>query len=371
MNCNDFYTRIESQYKNSLPFVAYRKPNQAQICALLQKNDLKYTTQAFTEKGFVFSPFQDNSNTILIPFEHAEYFGFSYNTKPSDTTKPKNYKTNSALKPQHIELVKKGIEAIKENKFRKVVLSREETIGISETNPIVIFKRLLQKYTSAFVYCWYHPKVGLWLGATPETLIKIEGKNLSVMALAGTQNYSGTLTVNWQDKEIDEQKFVTDFIVEQISPFVSSLKITPTETTMAGNLVHLKNNISCRLASGVSVKKIISVLHPTPAVCGYPKAEAMTFILNNEPYQRTYYSGFLGELNFDTTKAPRSGKRNIENKAYAIPQKSTQLYVNLRCMQITNSQATIYVGGGITKDSNPNTEWDETVAKSLIIKSVL
>ena len=112
-------------------------------------------------------------------------------------------------------------------------------------------------------------------------------------------------------------------------------------------------------------------MHPTPAVCGLPKGSAKQFILKHEAYNREFYTGFLGELNCETTIAPRSGRRNIENRAYAITRNSTQLYVNLRCMQLKNQQAIIYVGGGITESSNAESEWEETVSKSLVIKSVL
>jgi len=113
------------------------------------------------------------------------------------------------------------------------------------------------------------------------------------------------------------------------------------------------------------------VLHPTPAVCGLPKESAKQFILEHEDYNREFYTGFLGELNCETTIAPRSGRRNIENRAYAVSRTSTQLYVNLRCMQLKNQQAIIYVGGGITEGSNAESEWEETVSKSLVIKSIL
>lgn len=371
MDFEYFFNRIEAQYQSALPFVAYRKPAETQVKVLFQKNDEKHATQLFTEKGFVFSPFNAIENTVLIPLETSESFCFSFPPIPGYKSNFLDFEENPILKRQHINLVEKGIEAIKANRFEKVVLSRAETVPISKTNPITIFKHLLQKYNSAFVYCWFHPKVGLWLGATPETLIKIEGQSLSIMALAGTQSYNGTLRVNWRDKEIQEQKFVTDFIVEQLNPLIDHIKISPTETIKAGNLLHLKNNVSARLNTSSTLAEIISVLHPTPAVCGYPKKQAKHFILKNEGYERAFYSGFLGELNFETTKAPRSGKRNIENRAYAVAQKSTQLYVNLRCMQIAKKQATIYVGGGVTKDSNAENEWQETVAKSLVIKSIL
>ena len=152
---------------------------------------------------------------------------------------------------------------------------------------------------------------------------------------------------------------------------VENVNISNVETVKAGNLLHLKTNITAQLKANSNLNKLISTLHPTPAVCGYPKDIAKQFILKNEMYNREFYTGFLGELNFDTTIAPRSSKRNIENRAYAVKRKSTQLYVNLRCMQLKEINAIIYVGGGITESSNPESEWEETVSKSMVIKNVL
>ncbi|MFV0540003.1 MAG: chorismate-binding protein [Aestuariibaculum sp.] len=371
MAIDDFLARIEAQYKSQRPFVAYRKPNDILVNAILQQNDNIYIAEQFTEKGFVFSPFDDNGQTVLIPLSVSESFKFRYQTENHPKEEIKASKIDEVSKSNHIDLVNNGISAIKNDEFKKVVLSRKESVSLSKNNPLSIFKRLLNSYPKAFVYCWYHPKVGLWLGATPETLVKIEGKQFSVMALAGTQEYQGTLNVLWQDKEKQEQQFVTDFIVENLENVVGNIKISNTETVRAGNLVHLKTIISARLNPKATLKDVVFKLHPTPAVCGYPKAITKQFILKNEGYNREFYSGFLGELNFETIKTPRLGKRNIENRAYAISTKSTQLYVNLRCMQLQGNQAFIYVGGGITEHSNAESEWWETVAKSIVVKSVL
>jgi isochorismate synthase len=95
---------------------------------------------------------------------------------------------------------------------------------------------------------------------------------------------------------------------------------------------------------------VIQLLHPTPAVCGLPKEQSKAFILENENYDRTFYTGFLGEL-------------NMENK--------TDLFVNLRCMEICESQANLFMGCGITKDSIPEKEWEESINKSFTMKRVL
>lgn len=370
-----FFKRIETQYDQQLPFVVYRKPNKSEVKVLLQQTaDLFFTTK-FTEQGFVFSPFDDRDNTVLMPFENSEVLIVECKTTHSESayeaTEIQWNRTDEKFKNHHIKLVQKGVEAIKNDVFKKVVLSRKEDVLLQEANPISIFHRLLNKYPLAFVYCWYHPKIGLWLGATPETLVKIEGNRFSIMALAGTQMYNGTLDVVWQDKEIKEQQFVTDFVVDNLKPLAESIEVSNTNTVKAGNLLHLKTMISAQLKSDSNLKEVISAIHPTPAVCGVPKQAAKDFILNYEDYNREFYTGFLGELNLETTTTPRSGKRNIENRAYAFNRKSTQLYVNLRCMQLKNSQAIIYVGGGITKSSDAEKEWDETVAKSLVIKNVI
>ena len=114
----------------------------------------------------------------------------------------------------------------------------------------------------------------------------------------------------------------------------------------------------------MKLDNLINKLHPTPAVCGLPKEEAKDFILKNEGYHREFYTGFLGELNMPAEEGIKDNK-------------STSLFVNLRCMKIQphskggNNSAIVYIGGGITKDSDPENEWKETVAKSEVMKKVL
>ena len=112
-------------------------------------------------------------------------------------------------------------------------------------------------------------------------------------------------------------------------------------------------------------------MHPTPAVCGTPRQMAFEYILSNEAYDREFYAGFFGELNISTEPTFRNSKKNIENRAYQTVRKSTHLAVNLRCMQLKNTLAILYSGGGITKDSDPLTECLETENKIQTIKKVL
>lgn len=378
----EFFARIRNQYASGLPFVAYRKPvagnspasrgGTTGIKAVLQQNDKLYPVKDFSERGFVFSPFDQGEETVLIPCgakdDETEVLlsGFAGKKRNSEVQSKQEMSAEGEMEStgKHMDLVKRGVEAIRKGKLEKVVLSRKEEVAMTNNDPVAIFQKLLERYADAFCYLWFHPKVGLWLGATPETLLRIRGCVLHTMALAGTQKFTGETKVSWGEKEKHEQQVVTDSIVDSLKYKVKSLKISSAKTHRAGNLLHIKTDIQATLTSEYKMENIaplLKSLHPTPAVCGFPKDEARRFIREHEGYARSFYTGFLGELNTDI---PSEQDGNDENR-------DSELYVNLRCMQINRDTATLYIGGGITRDSDPRAEWEETVSKSLTMKKIL
>lgn len=371
MDAVSFFEALEQQFKNNLPFVVYSRPINSIINCWLQKDDELHKTDTFTESGFVFAPFNLNDKSILFPKTNCTNSALHINTLEVEVAKTTEILQKKNHKIKHIDLVSKGIDCIKNNDLKKVVLSRCETKSLQDKNPITIFKQLFNTYKNAMVYCWFHPKVGLWIGATPELLFKVEGKRLTTISLAGTQTFNETETVKWKAKEVEEQQIVTDFITEQIKPYTKMINISDVETVRAGNLLHLKTRIISVIKDETELKSIIEALHPTPAVCGFPKAEAKDFILKHENYNRQYYTGFLGELNLKQATTRNTNRRNVENNAYSVVKTQSNFYVNLRCMQLKGKSANIYVGGGITKDSKPEKEWEETVNKTKTIGNVL
>jgi isochorismate synthase len=379
MTEGQFLERLRKHFDLKLPFVAYRKPEATSVNAFLQNEESLFTTKDFTESGFVFAPFDDHKKAILIPEEASEKITLGTSEFSSEITDPQSTSTSSEEKAEarekHFSLVSKGLERLTSGELEKVVLSRKEDIEGTALNPIALFRELLAAYSTAFVYLWYHPKIGCWLAATPETLLKVEGSRFSTMALAGTQKFKGSTDVLWGEKERQEQQFVTDSILDNLENVGVSLReVERSEvyTTKAGNLLHLRTDIKGRLQKPEeSLKKIISALHPTPAVCGLPKEKAKAFILSEENYDRDFYTGFLGELNLTKNVQRSRTRRNVENLAYRAVKKETDLYVNLRCMKIETGKAVLFIGGGITKDSNPEAEWEETVNKSQTMKKVL
>lgn len=370
MNVDSFFKAIDAQYEKQLPFVVYSRPINSIITCWLQNNDQLYTTKSFSESGFVFAPFDNNHPAIIFPEKACDQIVLEASELNINTNTDAETIVSSD-REDHINLVSKGIDAIKNSELKKVVLSRCVDKTINNSKPLDVFKRLFNNYINAMVYCWYHPKVGLWLGATPELLFKIEGKQLTTISLAGTQAVDDYENVSWTKKEIEEQQIVTDYIINQLKPYTNQLNVSEVETVRAGNLFHLKSRITSLIDDSTHLKSIIAALHPTPAVCGFPKDLAKDFILKNEGYDRAYYTGFLGELNLMHSKTRNLNKRNVENNAYAIVKTSSNFYVNLRCAQFKDDGVLIYVGGGITKESIAENEWQETVNKTKTIVKVL
>ncbi len=365
---NSFFKNV---LKKDLPFVVYSKPGQHQAQAYCQQDKSLHFVDTFKEEGFVFAPFDTQKPPILFPKGSTKHYAYEY-IRDTEVHVPVSL-DSVGQKDTHIALVKKGVDAIANGEMEKVVLSRKQNIPLQNNDPYTAMMRLLSKYPLAFVYCWFHPEVGLWLGATPETLLHIKNGYLETMALAGTQAYTGKLDVDWGAKERKEQELVTQSIIENLEALVQdSLVVDGPETAKAGSLLHLKTSIKARLDVNVtSIKSVLHALHPTPAICGLPRESATSFIAAHEGYDRAYYTGYLGELNHKETLQRSRSNRNIENKAYQAVKTSTRLFVNLRCMQWENNEAHIYVGGGITQESIPEKEWEETQHKLETMYSIL
>ncbi|MEW7291903.1 isochorismate synthase [Aquimarina sp. 2304DJ70-9] len=360
MNEPDVYAKIQQQLDQKLPFVVYNKPGSDVLTMFSQDDDTVYEVGAYSNSGFIFAPFDSSKRAVFFPFNRSTSYNATILDQESiaqgQSTNISGATEDSIEKNMHLELVKSGVKTIESGGVKKVVLSRKEIITNDEAfDPLAMFQRLIKKYSKAFVYLWFHPRVGMWLGATPETLLQSKDHTFNTMALAGTQPYKTDETTVWADKEIEEQEMVTDFILKELSPVANDIVSSKTYTHRAGTLLHLRTDIKGKLNSYPSgIEDVVKILHPTPAVCGVPKGKAKSFILKHEGYDRKFYTGFLGELNIQNDKGVVSN-----------------LFVNLRCMELKGKEAYLYVGGGITKDSDPEKEWEETVRKTETMKNVL
>ena len=374
----EFYQKLRNQISEKKAFVVYRKPGNTLVEAYLQDSKETYFTKDLSESGFVFAPFNSEAETYIIPSEESERIEYEFlavdsNLKMDEGPNSIDFEYMEETQKRHENLIQKGINRIKDGDFKKVVLARTEKVQVYDPDPIRILKNLLNKYPQAMVYLWFHPETGYWLGATPETLLKVERNRFDTMALAGTRVFQGETDVEWESKEVEEQLFVTDYILETLEdlPGIQNIQASRPYSARAGNLLHICTDIRGQLKNPEDLNQLIKALHPTPAVCGLPKQKALNFILENEEHSREFYAGYLGELNVKKEQKRSSNSNNQENQQFVAISKQTELFVNLRCMKLKDGNARIFVGGGVTKDSNAADEWMETVNKSQTMKAVL
>jgi isochorismate synthase len=257
---------------------------------------------------------------------------------------------------EYCHLVDSAIDFIVASGIKKVVVSRTATAALPDNfAPVAAFRALCRRYPAAFVSLVAVPGVGTWIGASPELLLSVNSQALHTMALAGTQARPRfPAEMRWSPKEIEEQALVSDYIRDFFRrAHVGVVHETGPCTTTAGNVVHLRTDFRVELPRNdlmALANRVLHELHPTSAVCGMPKDKALAFILQHEGYDRSFYSGYLGPVHIDG---------------------QSQLYVNLRCMQLGQDAAYLYVGGGVTADSSPDAEWRETELKAGTLLAVL
>jgi isochorismate synthase len=272
--------------------------------------------------------------------------------------------TTANTQERYKRTVELAVAAIGRKELKKVVLSRTKEIEFNEDfQPAQAFHKLVKAYPHAFVSLVNLPEQNeLWLGASPETLVKQRSEGtFSTMSLAGTQqayNEKNEIIpkydIRWGQKEIEEQALVSRYIVECFKKIrLREYLETGPKTILAGNVYHLRTDFdvdTVTLNFPELATTMLKLLHPTSAVCGEPKMQSRQFLSDVEGYDRTFYSGFLGPV-------------QVEGQS--------DIFVNLRTVRLKDGVATLYAGAGITEDSVPEHEWEETELKCNTLLSVI
>ncbi len=335
------------------PAIAFRLPgDDCLYWGACEPNELRLLAEDEPlpmEGGFIFAPFDKGDHlffpTCLQPIGKIECRDLPVGEPVAECAEC--CAEDSSL-DDYFAQVDQLVEAMKEGEIRKAVLSRAVTVDRPRLSDAQLFLRLTEKYPSAFVSWVHRPGKERWIGATPETLLDYDGHHLASMSLAGTRT-AGTLG-EWGAKEQEEQQIVTDYIYSIFKELTDNPELGERFTRSAGPVEHLCTPIiaSGRYDSSV-LTRLVSALHPTPAVCGFPKEESLRWINRVEKNPRSYYGGYLGPVSVEAMR----------------------LFVNLRCMAVTDRYVRLYVGGGLTALSQPDSEWRETEAKAQTLLAVM
>jgi isochorismate synthase len=367
-------------------FAIWRKPKSRKLEFLLDESETPGRVTLDLEQlpaGFIVHPFADQEDKKAFFIKSSRYISFQLDEEIDSEDLPEWVKTQvekngeshnslvnrliriesqssytsevaSGQKDHFIRLVQQGIEAIDAGVLEKVVPARTKLIPVSENFDLgKTFLEMLESYPNSFVNFFHIPEIGTWIGASPEVLIETKGDKFYTMALAGTQPALGEnplKTAAWTQKEIEEQALVCRYIVECFKKIrLREYEEHGPKTVMAGNLLHLRSDFRVNMeATGFPQlgSVMLDLLHPTSAVCGMPRKEAHEFLQVNEDFDRSFFAGFIGPVNV---------------------QDETSIYVNLRTACLKGERAVLYAGAGITEDSDPEKEWEETELKCQII----
>jgi isochorismate synthase len=353
--------------QKNLTFAAYRMPNQCQPALIVQSapvsRHIREGEDYDTLTGFLVAPFAVRDSCPAFLIEPDFFYGTEINEELIGRLKAikrhEHRPFNGCIpeeitKQEYLGLIRTIVGYIHQCAFEKVVPSRVKIVeGAFVSRLGLIFKMLCETYPNAFVYL-FNTGDHLWAGATPEPLIQAMNGTMQTVSLAGTRSFTeeNTNIGAWNSKERLEQEYVTRYVSKVIAHFnLAGVDLQGPYTKKAGNLLHLRTDFS--FSSG-SLKgrlgEFLGELHPTPAVCGMPYKPSLELLTSLEKHNREYYAGYLGPMGLEGTLA---------------------LFVNLRCMKVLPDKLALFIGGGITADSVPEEEWQETEIKADTLLSII
>lgn len=380
---------ILNALRSNAQIAVWRKPKESKIELIVDSNEKPSFVSTEIETlppGYILHPFKDASDKKAFFINAENYYAIDLESahivadddaifqtwigEKKDLPSKINELWRSQIINQKVaipesteretflETVGKGVDAINSGELFKVVPAKVKIHPMDRDFDLTAtFLSLCRAYPNAFINFFHIAQIGTWIGATPEVLIKTKDRYFYTMALAGTQRAQGENPLKsaaWTQKEIEEQALVSRYIVNCFKKIrLREYDEIGPKTSIAGPLLHLKSEFRVDMETTNFPQLgsvMLDLLHPTSAVCGMPREKALEFLSREESFDRSFFAGYLGPVNI---------------------QKETAIFVNLRCARLLGDKAILYAGAGITEDSIPEKEWEETELKCDIIGSFL
>lgn len=235
----------------------------------------------------------------------------------------------------------RALRAIESDHLDKLVLARSRQLDARhEIGTGTLLEALLAQQPDSLTYAFANGNQ-VFLGATPERLIRLQRGRIDADALAGTA---------WADepelagaKNRHEQSLVVRAVDAALAPLAATpLVISETREQAAGHLRHLRSRITADALPGTTLFDLLNALHPTPAVGGYPTAAALAWLAEHGEQRHGWYSGGIG---------------------YLDQEGDGEFSVALRSALLSGRTALLQAGAGIVAGSDPVSELAETEAK--------
>lgn len=245
---------------------------------------------------------------------------------------------------------------IQNSPLEKVVLARQLGLQLKHANPQSLLTEWLKSNSESYGFM-VQLQGKTFLGCSPERLYQRVGRQLYTESLAGTvrrgkdheTDQALAARLLSEPKLVKEHALVSDFIRQQLGPLTERMEMGEVQSWPLDHIRHAYQQISAQLTDEISDRALIDALHPTPAICGYPRKEAGRFIQENEGLERGWYSGGIGIVGDDYAD-------------YAVA---------IRSAIIENNTLHCYSGVGLVEGADADQEWQELDAKLESLLTVL
>ncbi|MDC3418285.1 isochorismate synthase [Aquibacillus salsiterrae] len=341
-----------------------------------RKTDLweHYADSMFRVPSFLLTNYNGFSyltvNVLVRPEDHAGQLHHDFMNKKSLLFKGNSdmlNRNNTKILSKHEvnpdswkKLVSKATNEIKVGYASKIVLAREMNVTFdSPVNIGAILRDLMRIQTNSYIFAFENGQ-DCFLGASPERLVKVDHQQLLSTCLAGTAPRGKT---NEEDKQIgrqllndtknrEEHDFVVKMIKDAVLEYCEQIEV-PEQPVLypLKNLQHLYTPVKAKLKNDFTLFQVVKKLHPTPALGGFPQGKSLEFIRNYEELDRGWYGAPIGWVD-----AYQNGEFAVAIRSALIKQKT---------------KATLFAGCGVVKESDPQSEYEETNIKFAPMLSVL
>jgi menaquinone-specific isochorismate synthase len=247
--------------------------------------------------------------------------------------------------------VEQALSAFSEGRLGKVVLARRAEFAFDRDLDPTLLLGSLKAGTPGCFHFYVEPEDGpAFLGASPERLFRRDGRSVESEAVAGTRP-RGVSSADDEGlredllhsaKDLSEHSYVSKGVREALEPLCEELEIEDhvSEMKLARGR-HLRSKVRGTLREGVTDAGLLDAMHPTPAVGGYPRSEALEEIRVLEPFDRGWYAGPVGWIGAD----------------------ASEFAVGLRSGLVRGQTLALFSGAGIVAGSVPDEEWAEIEQK--------
>jgi menaquinone-specific isochorismate synthase len=243
---------------------------------------------------------------------------------------------------------------IQQDIFKTVVSRRADLILSCEPSWNEIKKYFSLNYPECNIFI-YHSGNSTFFGASPERLMKIKDRNITIDILAGSnprgENADADKKLEMEMISSSKLNYEHDLVLHQIkkaiTKYVSKISVHKVPYKKLTNIQHLHTIVRTELLENSDIFDLIEAIYPTGAICGEPKEKALNLLKKIEEHKRGFYSGIIGYFNL-----------NDEG----------DFIIGIRSALLHEKKLFAYAGCGIVEGSDPDKEFHETELK---LKAIL